>query len=127
MIDQAGFNSKLVRLKANGYKVGLIGELEFQFQIGAIKRKPRLETRLRRLQFQFQIGAIKSDTGRRVLFAGEVFQFQIGAIKSETRDASFLSISSFNSKLVRLKVNKMVVVNANSLSTFQFQIGAIKR
>ena len=79
-------------------------------------------------KFQFQTGAIKSALrGWLDQQARAWFQFQTGAIKSpvdkEERDAR---IRGFNSKLVRLKVNRFGCgVHVGAM--FQFQTGAIKR
>ena len=55
-----------------------------------------------------------------------MFQFQTGAIKSANDEAVALSHQRrFNSKLVRLK-EEIVVVIALDTKGFQFQTGAIK-
>ena len=80
------FNSKLVRLK---------GTLSSQFGLQEL------------CEFQFQIGAIKSSENLLVDYNNKKFQFQIGAIKSlNFRFHCIILFLCFNSKLVRLKVNK---------------------
>ena len=54
--------------------------------------------------FQFQIGTIKSLEDNTNEQPEEVFQFQIGTIKSNLFVAGGKLVTSFNSKLVRLKV-----------------------
>ena len=56
------------------------------------------------------------------------FQFQTGAIKSEELANVDIAVAeSFNSKLVRLKVNLRDFYKVFAFCTFQFQTGAIKR
>ena len=62
-------------------------------------------------------------TPRRAL---KLFQFQTGAIKSDEWTEDCPAPASFNSKLVRLKVQVMKNQTLSML-LFQFQTGAIKR
>ena len=106
----------------------VLGPIQFQFQIGAIKSESNFEftsrsrirfnSKLVRLKvpyvailtgvdrFQFQIGAIKRcHVPIPVYKPITTFQFQIGAIKSsETEELNTEHFECFNSKLVRLKV-----------------------
>ena len=93
-----------MRLKEKAI-VGTVGHrTEFQFQTGAIKSYRRCPGRFRANVFQFQTGAIKSHSrqSRRARLCE--FQFQTGAIKSEDDTDEQAGNASFNSKLVRLKV-----------------------
>ena len=77
-----GFNSKLVRLKANINLAWQSFLPRFQFQTGAIKRLQLVSPVLQQ----------------------QLFQFQTGAIKSSHRQFGSMRMPGFNSKLVRLKV-----------------------
>ena len=55
-----------------------------------------------------------------------MFQFQTGAIKRLKLHHSLEAMRCFNSKLVRLKVAVGPITSKASVSTFQFQTGAIK-
>ena len=77
-------------------------------------------------EFQFQTGAIKSDISVGII-AFITFQFQTGAIKRmPVIFAESQRVSSFNSKLVRLKGLSARARIADD-TKFQFQTGAIKR
>ena len=54
-----------------------------------------------------------------------MFQFQSGTIKSEIDEYEKVIFSCFNSNLVRLKVNKVIVMK-DFVIKFQFQSGTIK-
>ena len=125
--QDAGFNSKLVRLK--GKLLIRVRKLtrKFQFQTGSIKSiassEPKLcdrsgfNSKLVRLKvacgrslrflrlFQFQTGSIKSSL--RLLSKAAMtaaFQFQTGSIKRELATRAIDNDwTGFNSKLVRLK------------------------
>ncbi len=100
----------------------------FQFQYGAIKRigyliistvlfrfnsnmvRLRATTKIVKIKinkFQFQYGAIKSAAIRRPPANCAAFQFQYGAIKSPCQVANFVLQRSFNSNMVRLRVNEI--------------------
>ena len=78
---------------------------EFQFQSGAIKRNSTGRTREQIHKFQFQSGAIKSASRNMKHEKKNMFQFQSGAIKRFVRLQDRPLLRSFNSKVVRLKVN----------------------
>ena len=97
----------------------------FQFQSGAIKRKQIIKRASIILKFQFQSGAIKSTQIVFNIPAFPTFQFQSGAIKRLNSSLESLWISSFNSKVVRLKVLRHTC-GTKLAERFQFQSGAIK-
>ena len=76
------FYSKLVRLKRLSYYLCNENEIAFLFQTGAIKT-------------QYGVSGVKLSA---------VFLFQTGAIKTSKVLAFLLFVSSFYSKLVRLKL-----------------------
>ncbi len=75
--------------------------------------------------FQFQYGTIKRERffDRRNFF--DVFQFQYGTIKRIIAIQEVETTASFNSNMVRLKVQS-VKHDAAVNSMFQFQYGMIK-
>ena len=54
------FNSKVVRLKVDGYELHRQLITQFQFQSGAVKRKTQKSLFYLLTLFQFQSGAVKS-------------------------------------------------------------------
>ena len=84
------FNSKLVRLK--GDRPGAIDSpyaQSFQFQTGAIKSQQRFARRAELYLFQFQTGAIKRQEVEGLEPPPAWFQFQTGAIKRTRRMSSW--------------------------------------
>ena len=105
------FNSTLVRLRGvNGSLQGR-GAAGFQFHTGSIKGggalfKPKGPT----LEFQFHTGSIKGMA--RPFYSGQTlgFQFHTGSIKGVGPSGPAPSVpASFNSTLVRLRVNARTV------------------
>ena len=101
------FNSKLVRLKVFTSSMLTGPTKPFQFQTGAIKSQtPWWRSWRPYILFQFQTGAIKSCWVHTALYYWGLFQFQTGAIKSACEKDFQTEGTSFNSKLVRLKVTR---------------------
>ena len=89
-------------------KVGVFDMLEagnpFQFHYGTIKSIFRRFFQRNFVWFQFHYGTIKSNGKEYRLYDGE-FQFHYGTIKSGSPVMIDLDNESFNSTMVRLKVD----------------------
>ena len=123
-----GFNSKLVRLKAQ-YAFGYPAiRSKFQFQTGSIRRSEIVLTATSRTKlFQFQTGSIRSlrVLTLRAAGCGGSFQFQTGSIRSVIfSDRTESPLQRFNSKLVRLEVKREL--ESPLQISFQFQTGSIR-
>ena len=111
------FNSKMVRLKVTLINPTEHGQDKFQFQNGAIKRWGQYTAAIRFGRFQFQNGAIKSISFHPKKWQIFRFQFQNGAIKRRHWLLNNYWLTSFNSKMVRLKdTHSMTLTNDQKVS-----------
>ena len=99
----SGFNSKVVRLKA-------------EYVVDAVKGQ---------FPFQFQSGAIKSYVGYAIIPAANLFQFQSGAIKSVLQGAFSVFLGGFQFQSGAIKSSDELF-RSHDFELFQFQSGAIK-
>ena len=101
----ASFNSKLVRLKVSNFAGVWVTGFKFQFQTGSIKSSSR---------------------GTYLTITSSMFQFQTGSIKSELGEVSEFNVASFNSKLVRLKVEGGDIYVPDQDSSFNSKLVRLK-
>ena len=126
MLRQASFQFQIGSIKSEGQAACHYLLFQFQFQIGSIKSKDAPRRLYDVVKFQFQIGSIKRGASIPHCRGFEIaFQFQIGSIKRSCPITQQTKRVSFNSKLVRLK-DQTVIVNRVFRLKFQFQIGSIK-
>ena len=115
----------MVRLKVvqfdDDYAVGS----EFQFQNGAIKRTMGGFSAIQVIEFQFQNGAIKSWTAMKTKRLSGRFNSKMVRLKVDRFRESELNLACFNSKMVRLK-GRIGAKGESIIWKFQFQNGAIK-
>ena len=79
-----GFNSKLVRLEAQGEQINLVGqEVSFNSKLVRLKEDTSGVYEVSQGEFQFQTGSIKRRTNAYERWQFRRFQFQTGSIKSE--------------------------------------------
>ena len=98
----------------------------FQFHNGSIKSKPVYRSVIEDAVFQFHNGSIKSRYNGKTQWHPMPFQFHNGSIKSRPTCSLSSPRRSFNSTMVRLKVDDDVIDTTNSIM-FQFHNGSIKR
>ncbi len=77
-----GFNSKMVRLKAEHYPIDFPAVLMFQFQNGTIKSSIKIKLLLYLLSFNSKMVRLKALSYQQVEVPISRFQFQNGTIKS---------------------------------------------
>ena len=146
-MKNTSFNSKLVRLKAVPHRVDVASPDKFQFHTGSIKSaigrmlpspvKGGFNSILVRLKDQEVLRLHSAKQGFNSILVrlkawlkstdpigAARFQFHTGSIKSENCCRHCLSITRFNSILVRLKEEDTPV--AKALRQFQFHTGSIK-
>ena len=99
------FDSKLVRLKDRCRVWGLCPFQTFRFQTGSIKSREQFLWKSLNLMFRFQTGSIK-----REMLSNDFFETD----------------ASFDSKLVRLKVEPISLNKKGETEAFRFQTGSIK-
>ena len=97
------FNSIMVRLRPT-YTIGhLYNVTEFQFHYGTIKTSARLVDKLMLQAFQFHYGTIKTPLSSIFNCPLKLFQFHYGTIKTRRLNMASLTLSHFNSIMVRLR------------------------